>query len=358
MQREEEMPKIQNDLSLVTDCLSILKKLGLFRVEFHRGRGKLQLPYDGQLSLRFEEFHFDYRVVTKKFLNRAGAFLEIQDRLEKPESHRTVIFTDHVTPPIAEQLRKRRIEFVDASGNIFLHNPPLYIHVIGEKRKERIVKPTAAFKSNGLKVIFTIIKTPEAVNWRYRRLSEASGISLGSIGPIFHDLRRKGFIRLSGKRSRNIAHPDGLLNRWDMQYPEELRPRLFLNRYRLAGAKPIPEILHTAEEQALLGKILIGGELAASIITGQIRPEKATLHLVGDPAEITTQLRLIQDSNGPITLLKTFGDMNSWEDRNYPYIFADPLLIRAELLLDNSERLDTIAQKLYDTIIYERLMHS
>jgi hypothetical protein len=64
-----------------------------------------------------------------------------------------LLVADYVTPPMAEELRARKIPFVDAAGNAFLDQPPLFVWVKGEK--PRLVagagRPAGrAFQASGL----------------------------------------------------------------------------------------------------------------------------------------------------------------------------------------------------------------
>ena len=44
-----------------------------------------------------------------------------------------LLITHHVTPPLAEHLRRERIAFLDTAGNAFIDRPPLFVWVKGTK---------------------------------------------------------------------------------------------------------------------------------------------------------------------------------------------------------------------------------
>jgi hypothetical protein len=72
-----------------------------------------------------------YAVELKRGLrpNGLGAVIHQIERLGEPG----LLVADHVTPPMADELRARRVPFIDAAGNAFLDQPPLFVWVKGQK---------------------------------------------------------------------------------------------------------------------------------------------------------------------------------------------------------------------------------
>jgi hypothetical protein len=127
-------------------------------------------------------------------------------------------------------------------------------------------------------------------------------------------------------------------------------------RYRLAGDRNLEGLADQIQDADNTDIILIGGELGAALLLGTLRPERTTLHLLGDPLKITTQLRLIPDPNGPVDMITGFGTHNNWEkERVMGCVLADPLLIHAELLVHYTDRLKEIADEIFEGYLQERL---
>ena len=99
---------------------------------------------------------------------------------------------DYVTPPMAEELRARGIPFVDAAGNAFLEQPPLFIWVKGEKPQlaTGAGRPPAgrAFQASGLQVLFALICHPEWADLPYREIAQRTNVAHGTVGWVMAEL--------------------------------------------------------------------------------------------------------------------------------------------------------------------------
>ena len=340
---------------LIDGCLEVLRNLECCKVELHRP--ETMEHHDGLLRLLGPGGEVEYTVEAKQGLTEPIAAMLVHklnawERKQQP----ALLFTDYVHQQLAEKLREEGVEFVDLAGNAYLNRPWLYVFVTGRKRIRAPERPTRAFQATGLKLIFLLLKNPDAVNWNYRDLAEAVGIALGGIGWIRGDLRDLGFVRLVGRRQRRLTNRIDLFDRWVVGYGERLRPKLLQNRYRIAGDRQLDGLVDQIKTTANTDKTLIGGELGAALLMGTLRPERATLHLLGDPLKIITQLRLIPDPDGPVDVLTGFGTFNDWEkEQKMGCVLADPLLIHAELLLHYADRLKEIADEIFEGYIQKRL---
>jgi hypothetical protein len=231
---------------------------------------------------------------------------------------------------------------------------------LAEKVFRRQKKRLEHSRLQGFKVIFLFLKKPESLNWNYREIERATGTSLGGIAWVIRDLREMGFVRLKGKSirqsQRELIKRRELLDRWDLGYTERLRPNLFYNRYRIAGGRSLDDLLNDILGANENDHILIGGELGASLLVNDLRPQSATLHFLADPLKLIMLLKLIPDPVGNIDVLDSFGTFNHFDERRINGLtLADPLLIRAELLLRESDRLRALADKIYNNFIGDRL---
>jgi len=269
---------------------------------------------------------------------------------------RPLLITDYVSPAEAEALKRKKIDFVDAAGNIYLNQPPLYVEITGRKRSEKPQRAKQVFQKTGLKLIYLLLKQPQAVNWSYRDLAQEADVALGTVGGILADLREMGFIRLAGPNLQVIARGNDLLNRWEVAYTERLRPKLTLRTCRFGGA--LEDLVTGIRRNRQPGEILIGGELGAALVTNQLRPANATLHINGDFLKVMQALRLLPHPEGNVELLQIFGNANGWNEKQTQGIqLVDPLLIHAELLRGYSERLHEMAQLILNKYLAPRMTH-
>lgn len=338
---------------LALRCVQVLKDLDLGTSEF--SQVETAGPHGGLLRFNFAGSEVEYRVWIRRGLTKRSLPL-LNAMNAGSEAVRVIAFTDHVNQAVAESFRMNGVEFIDSSGNIFLNHPPLYIYVTGQTRRQPVSKTIRAFRSSGLKLIFLFIKAPEALNWTYRKIAETSGNALGSVGQVIEDLRTMGFIRSAGKNLRHLENHTELINRWEIHYADNLRPRLVRAGCRVAGGKSVETLIENTKAMRDEGTVLIGGELGASLLLKTLRPQKATLHIAGgDLLKVSTQLRLIPDEHGPVTVLNAFGRANQYEAfESGTYGLADPLLIHTEILLENSDRLRSIADEIYRAHILAR----
>lgn len=343
--------------NLIKGCLEILKKLDCCDVEFIPPEGGES--NDGLVRLIRSGVQLEYAIEIKQQLTKT-VVSTLLHKLRALELNRPVlIFAYYVHEELAQYFKKNKIEFVDAAGNVYLNRHPLFIFVVGQKRVMPLEKPTRAFEVTGLKIIFLFLKKPEAVNWNYREIAEATDTALGGISWVVSDLRRLGFVwQMVGRRRRRqmeLNNWKDLIDRWEMGYYEKLRPKLFRNKYRIAAGRGVEELIESIQETNYSKDILLGGELGAALLLETLRPQSATLHLLDEPLKWITTLRLIPDPSGKVNVLDGFGTLNRWEHKEIKGCnLADPLLIHAELLLNGSERLMEVAKDIYDQVLTER----
>ncbi len=245
-----------------------------------------------------------------------------------------LLVADYLTPQIADELRRRGIQFVDTAGNAFLRAPSLYVFVKGEKPSRGHNAPPAsvrAFGSTGLTVVFAILAKRELLDATVRGLARATGVAHGTVGWVMNDLRQLGFlVEVEGRR--RLVQAERLLDLWTEAYIRALAPRLRLGRYQgdFSGIKAtLPD----------LGSARIGGELAGALLTRHMRPQSAYVYTQGIDPSIVRPLGLKADPNGNVEVRTRF-----WDFETEPSGFAPPLLIYADLLAIGDPRCLEMAQ--------------
>lgn len=264
-----------------------------------------------------------YAAEVKKGLRPAtlGAVLHQIEGTGKP----ALLITDYVTPPLAEKLKARDIAFLDAAGNAYLDQPPIYVWIKGERPKD---KPPAdkvtgrAFQASGLKVLFALLCHPEWVAEPYREIARLAGVAHGTVGWVMADLPKLGFLaEINGER--RLLQPELLLKRWAEAYARTLRPKLVIDRLRTDEqrwwAKLKPEKY----------KLEIGAEVAAERLTKVLRPETVTLYGEKTNPRLLIDYKLRRDPYGPVEILQRFWNFQAPEKgfTPYPLIYADLLNI-------------------------------
>ena len=164
-----------------------------------------------------------------------------------------ILIADYVTPPMAEKLKAKGIAFLDAAGNAFLDQPPVYVWVKGERPTEQPAATTTtgrAFRPGGLKVLFALLCHPEWIDRPYREIAAAAGVAHGTVGWVMMDLQKLGFAaEIDGKR--RLLQRDRLLQQWTEAYARTLRPKLVLQRFQAEYALAIEDALKLTASRPL-----------------------------------------------------------------------------------------------------------
>jgi hypothetical protein len=252
-----------------------------------------------------------------------------------------LIVADYVNPKMAERLRAMDIPFLDVAGNAYLNEPPVYVFIKGNKPIEKPHReaPTRAFQPTGLKVLFALLCNPDLENAPYRDIAKAADVALGTVGWVITDLKALGYLVDMGKRGRRLTNKAKLIERWVTTYPELLRPKLVLGRYRAVDRDWWKHAqLHNVQAYW-------GGEVAAARLTKYLKPERVTIYARGKPGQLLLKNTLKKDPDGDVEVLEAFWRIDyDWSHTE----LAPPLLIYADLLATGDARNIETARMIYE----------
>jgi len=297
----------------------------------HRPDARLQAHYGGQTA--------DYLAEIKTRLRPANLGLAI--RQVGRHGPRGLLVADYVTPPMADELQRQGVPFIDTAGNAYLPAPAFLVWVKGQRPAAETEVPKAggrAFTAAGLQVLFALLCDPAWIELPYRELAVRAGVAHGTVGGVLAELPALGFAITVGKR-RRLTHGDALLRQWVDAYVRTLRPRLVRQRYRaqtLAWA--------TAADAQTHG-LLLGGEAAAAQLTGYLRPQTVTLYGEKPDARFLADRRLLPDPGGNVEWLGRF-----WNFPTEPAGLAPDVLIYADLMALGDARATETADRLHERI--------
>jgi len=302
---------------------------------------------EGQLILSTPMAFLEYVYLKKSLLNNANLQIAIA-HLKSLASYlglKPLLVSKHISDSLMQKLIDLEIEFIDTSGNMYFNGPGVYILIRGNRPSSQ-KKETSAFTTAGVKVIYTLLCQPQILESTYREIANSAGVALGTANNVIHDLHKSGYLLRQRGGNYCIKDYQKLLSLWEFGYAERLRSKLFIGNFSITKQKTFPEAIPELVEKAHKENYLIGGELAALICTNYLRPQSATLHVGEDYRRTVIGLGLQPNQRGEIKILRTFGTLNGWKDCIYSAPLANPLLIRAELLLESSERLHETAEVL------------
>ncbi|MGH8857627.1 MAG: type IV toxin-antitoxin system AbiEi family antitoxin [Polaromonas sp.] len=258
-----------------------------------------------------------------------------------------LLIADHITPPMAEELRTQRIAFLDAAGNAYIEQPNVLVWVTGRKPlAKEVTRPVGrAFQPTGLQVLFALLCNPQWVILPYRELAARAGVAHGTVGWVMPDLQQQGFVAdLKGKRgTRRLFDGERLLALWADAYARQLRPRTLMGRYYVYTLEGWQD-WRLAEYGAQWGS-----EPAATLLTHYLKPGELTIYADKLPGLLAARHKFAKeadmDHKEVVEVRRRF-----W---NFP---ADamaaqcvpPLLVYADLLATGDARCIETAKRLYE----------
>lgn len=317
-------------------ALDAVRQLGVeVTAKAVRGLGK---EWDTEITVRVKGQAVTYCLRIERALRPAA--VELLVYRQQAWEGKPLLVADYVTPPLADRLRERGVEFIDAAGNAYLNQPPLFIVVKGQRPK--IFAPTEpkgrAFQPTGLKVLFALLCRPELANQTYREIAAATGVAHGTVGWVLPELQQLGFIaEIEG--TRRLMNAEVLLKQWVEAYIRTLRPKLHLGRYRT-------ETLDwTRTFNGAKYGLLLGGEPAARQRVGNLRPGTVTLYGAKAEPRLILDQRLRQDPQGNVEILERF-----WPFEGEHSGLAPDVLIYADLLATGDARCFETADLLHERI--------
>lgn len=294
---------------------------------------------DGLVRIQHENTHLDFTVQVKTRITRATVAIEKAQRAEHTEDY--ILVTEYVTPPLADLMKEIGLFFMDLAGNAYIKKPPIYIFVKGNKLAEELkpAKIKRLFKTAGLKVVFALLDVPERVNLPYRQIADMTDVALGTVDWIFRDLKEMGYLVDMGGRKRRMTNPLTLLKRWVEAYPDQLRPKLGIERFKADHPDWWQDV------DILNYNACWGGEVAAARITKRLKPEKVIIYAPEPPGKLIIEKKLRKTTAGEIEILKPF-----WK---FDYQLMDvgtvpPLLVYADLMATGDDRNMETAGIIYD----------
>ena len=291
------------------------------------------------LRIAMQNMTWEFAAEVILVLNRAVIGVVAQQIRNLP--YRGLLIARYVTPQLADLLKELNIPFIDMAGNAYLNEPPLYIFIKGHRivdNKHRGPQ-IRAFRPAGLQIIFALLTNPGLEDAPFREIAKFARVALGTVGFVMKDLKELGYLIDMGPKGRRLRQKEKLLTRWVTNYPEQLRPKQLMGRFK---AFEDDWWKHTDLQKY---QALWGGETAAAYITKFLKPEVITIYTQQLPNRLIIQNRLRKDPTGNVEILKTFWEFNL----NNPYRnIVHPILIYADLLATADARNAETANLIYE----------
>ncbi|MFS0701822.1 type IV toxin-antitoxin system AbiEi family antitoxin [Cellulomonas sp. 179-A 4D5 NHS] len=254
-------------------------------------------------------------------------------------SKNPLLVARHVSDAQAEALRRRGADYIDSAGNMNFDWDRLLIRFRGFKplpvrsAKSSTNAPgpdqSRIFSRSGLQVVFALLSWPHLQSAPLRDIATASMTSLGTTHKVIDELEKSGYLYGDAGR-RRMSRGGELASRWVEQYATRLSSRLANGRF----SAPDPQWWRAVGDFEEYG-VLLGGELAASLLDPHLRPATSTLYSEEVPVRLLVESRLRRNDTGDVFLRRRFWRLPSLEDTSG---LVPELLIYADLMASGDPR--------------------
>lgn len=288
--------------------------------------------------------------------------LEIKGILKRPlpehlrilmqnNAGKMIVFSEFVNSSIGRDLKRSGINYVDMQGNAYVHIPgSILIDVQGKPRKRTIEKrQTALFQPKGMQLVFVFLKNAESVNYSIRRLQKLAGISYERTATSIHELKSKGYLQQSGKKTLRLVRRRELFEKWIANYGDRLRPNIFIGGYKASpdGLQQLSELLQTYLQSERY--YAIGGASATELLTNYNRAAVKDIYInPGEFYKITETIGIVPARDANINVFSLFSNEVISEIIIEGFRIVHPLLTYAETLYNADDREREAAQMVYD----------
>jgi len=296
------------------------------------------------LTIHGRKLRYDCEI--KKKVDRYALPLNLLNRLGNAQ--RTLLISSPLSPDMANRCRDIGLQFIDTAGNAYINDGAgIYIYVTGRRGAAELQFPANnTMTPAALRMMFAALAEPALLNAPYRDISMHARISTGAIGKALDTLESRGLIGSTASGKRMIRTPELFLNEWASGYAGRLKPKLRQHRFAIEN---LNDFLNWNPGFRLSAW---GGEPAAMILTGHLKPQECTLYIdMDDPhalKDIVKRFRLRADPKGHIEIVEMFWNPNHFTE-SFPTVPHH--LIYADLMATHDSRNIAVARQIMPGII-------
>ena len=286
-----------------------------------------------------ERFDFDVEL-KRSYLDKST--LTMLSVLAKNSLRPLMLFARYVPRPSAEFLIAAGIHFVDEAGNIHLKLGQRRSHtLLGRTEPSRATtdRPSSAAY---VQMLFAQAANPNLLEQTVRDIAKEAGISKSKAAELRVQLLKSPPSGID-KRSSSALGEEALI----VGYGNVLRPKLLQGRFRSPDLSPADFIQRLrAVAQDVGTRWSMTGGPGAFVLQGFWRGEDTPIFIETWTPEIRKKLRLQPDREGPIIMLKSFGEVPFWTRGSESQPIAHPWLLYAELMRSEDPRAHEAAREL------------
>lgn len=246
----------------------------------------------------------------------------------------------------ARKLRDQGVNYLDTAGNAYLDLDGLQVfrETLATPMVDPVRKPPAGgvFNASAVRVGLQLLLDPPLVGSNLRHMAALAGVSAPSAKFALDAFKADGWVVETGKHGRRLVEREGFLRKWAESYNQRYRPKHALGRYAM-GPNPI----------SLEGfDACWGGEPAADRLTHNLNFTEQVLYSHSKKiGPLLAKNRLKPDSRGEVDVVEACWGL----DQEEPQGTAPAFVIFADLLNTRDPRCVEVAERIFETILRERL---
>lgn len=293
---------------------------------------------DGRLTIGAGRC-FNLNVVERRsYLD--GATVHALGTLAARSARPLIVFARYIPRPSGERLIAAGVNFVDEAGNVHLTLGKKYSHTILGQRQSGPAGHDVRLTAAQVQVLFARAADPALLNRPVREIARQAGVSKSKAAQIRQELAKYSSRLRSPQGTAAPVASDQLLS----GYSGILRPKLFAGRFRAAEteADRVLEGFRNAPDGI---RFSLTGAVGANQLQHFYRGPDIVLFIDAAGDAVRRAWRLMPDQNGPIALLRAFGELPFWRTVNGLTV-AHPWLIYAELMHSEDPRAHEAAEEL------------
>lgn len=271
--------------------------------------------------------------IKRSYLDRplANAVIARAQRALEQGGRRVLLLARYVPSPTAERLMAAGVNFVDLVGNMHLELGTRYGRTISGRTEEKRSREHLGMTGAQLQLQFLFATYPEAGSWPVREIAAKAGVSKSKAAEVRHQMVETGAFdrQASGYRFSLSRLSEELLL---TGYSQILRPKLLVGRFQSSFQDADQFVAHlSSASRGRPHQFALTGGPAANALKPYYRGPGTPLFAADTTPETRRLLRLLPDREGPITILRAFGELVFWRSINSVTV-APPWLIYAELM--------------------------
>jgi hypothetical protein len=337
-----------SDIVQDSPAIQALQRIPFVREVRLRMPGKGAQHFGLEVSLRTSAKAFTLYAEDKRSFLTRGTVTEFQAWARQYplllKKRQILLLGRHIPRPIGESLVEAGINFADDAGNVHLTLDNNYSWTVMGRPALEPASEKRPISPAQLQLLFQFATDPDSAAWTVRKLAAAAGISKSKVAQARKQMLADGLLKHKGKHYR-IPQVNLLADRLAAGYSQILRPKLVIGRFRPAEKKPAEFLARMRASNLPNLRFALTGGPAASLLQDYYSGPEIPLYVRSNSHRIAQELKLLPDRSGPVTLLRAFGDVVFWEERQQ-HMLAPPWLIYAELLATDDPRAHEAAQEI------------